>query len=153
MLRISQLYIYPIKSLGGIALNSARLTDRGLEHDRRWMLIDENNRFLSQRENAQMALFKTDLESDALKVTYSADNSFIYIPFTPLKQDTVQVTIWDDTCTGQYVSDEAGCMVYPKSWASIAGWFTWLMIRTAQPTHDIQPKEPLPLLPMPIPCY
>jgi uncharacterized protein YcbX len=59
MLRISQLYIYPIKSLGGIALNSARLTDRGLEHDRRWMLIDENNRFLSQRENAQMPLFKT----------------------------------------------------------------------------------------------
>jgi uncharacterized protein YcbX len=50
---------------------------------------------------------KPDLESDALKVTYSADNSFIYIPFTPLKQDTVQVTIWDDTCTGQYVSDEA----------------------------------------------
>jgi uncharacterized protein YcbX len=107
MLRISQLYIYPIKSLGGIALNSARLTDRGLEHDRRWMLIDENNRFLSQRENAQMALFKTGLESDALKVTYSADNSFICIPFTPLNQNTVQVTIWDDTCTGQYVSDEA----------------------------------------------
>jgi uncharacterized protein YcbX len=107
MLRISQLYIYPIKSLGGIALNSARLTDRGLEHDRRWMLIDENNRFLSQRENAQMALFKTDLESDTIKVTYATDNSFIHIPFTPLKRDTIEVTIWDDTCTGQYVSNEA----------------------------------------------
>ncbi|MFA6083088.1 MOSC domain-containing protein [Mucilaginibacter sp.] len=106
MLQINQLYIYPIKSLGGIALNSSRLTDRGLEHDRRWMLIDENNRFLSQRENAQMALFKPGLQSDAIKVTYSADNSFIHIPFTPLKQDIVQVTIWDDTCTGQYVSDE-----------------------------------------------
>jgi hypothetical protein len=106
MLQISQLYIYPIKSLGGIALNSSRLTDRGLEHDRRWMLIDENNRFLSQRENAQMALFKPGLESDAIRVTYSADNSFIQIPFTALKQGTVQVTIWDDTCTGQYVSDE-----------------------------------------------
>ena len=106
MLQISQLYIYPIKSLGGIALNSSRLTDRGLEHDRRWMLIDENNRFLSQRENAQMALFKSSLESNAIRVTYSADNSFIQIPFTPLKQGTVQVTIWDDTCTGQYVSDE-----------------------------------------------
>jgi uncharacterized protein YcbX len=107
MLRISQLYIYPIKSLGGIALNSARLTDRGLEHDRRWMLIDENNRFLSQRENAQMALFKPSLENETLKVTYTTDNSFIYIPFTLLKEDTVQVIIWDDTCTGQYVSDEA----------------------------------------------
>jgi uncharacterized protein YcbX len=107
MLRISQLYIYPIKSLGGIALNNVRLTDRGLEHDRRWMLIDENNRFISQRENAQMALFKLSLENEALKVTHTKDNSFIHIPFVPLKQDTVQVTIWDDTCTGQYVSDEA----------------------------------------------
>jgi uncharacterized protein YcbX len=107
MLRISQLYIYPIKSLGGIALNSVRLTDRGLEHDRRWMLIDENNRFLSQRENAQMALFKPSLESDSFKVTYPIDNSFIHIPLMPLKQDTIQVTIWDDTCTAQYVSDEA----------------------------------------------
>ena len=107
MLQISQLYIYPIKSLGGIELKSSVLTDRGLEHDRRWMLIDENNRFLSQRENARMALFKLSLESDALKVTCSADDSFIYIPFIPLKQDTVQVTIWDDTCTGQYVSDRA----------------------------------------------
>jgi uncharacterized protein YcbX len=60
MLRVSQLFIYPIKSLGGIALSTARLTDRGLQHDRRWMLIDENNRFLSQREHAQMALFKIE---------------------------------------------------------------------------------------------
>ena len=59
MLQISALYIYPIKSLGGIALDTAVLTDRGLQHDRRWMLIDANSRFLSQRENAQMALLKT----------------------------------------------------------------------------------------------
>jgi len=57
MATISDLYIYPIKSLGGIPVSEARLTDRGLEHDRRWMLIDENNRFLTQRENPEMALF------------------------------------------------------------------------------------------------
>jgi uncharacterized protein YcbX len=105
MLRVSQLFIYPIKSLGGIALDTAQLTDRGLQHDRRWMLIDENNRFLSQREHAQMALFKIELETDSLKVTYTTDGSHINIPFTPLKQDLLDVTIWDDTCTGQLVSD------------------------------------------------
>jgi len=105
MLRVSQLFIYPIKSLGGIALDTAQLTDRGLQHDRRWMLIDENNRFLSQREHAQMALFKIELETDSLKVTYTTDGSHINIPFTPLKQDLLDVIIWDDTCTGQLVSD------------------------------------------------
>jgi uncharacterized protein YcbX len=105
MLRVSQLFIYPIKSLGGIALDTAQLTDRGLQHDRRWMLIDENNRFLSQREHAQMSLFKIEMEADSLKVTYTTDGSHINIPFTPLKQDLLDVIIWDDTCTGQLVSD------------------------------------------------
>jgi uncharacterized protein YcbX len=105
MLRVSQLFIYPIKSLGGIALDTAQLTDRGLQHDRRWMLIDKDNRFLSQREHAQMALFKIELETDSLKVTYTTDGSTINIPFKPLKQDLLNVTIWDDTCTGQLVSD------------------------------------------------
>jgi uncharacterized protein YcbX len=112
MLVVSQLFIYPIKSLGGIALNTVQLTDRGLQHDRRWMLIDDHNRFLSQREHAQMALFKLEVLSDALKVTYTPDGSTINIPFIPLKQDLLEVTIWDDTCTGQLVSD------------TVDAWFT-----------------------------
>lgn len=111
MLVVSQLFIYPIKSLGGIALNTAQLTDRGLQHDRRWMLIDDNNRFLSQREHAQMALFKLEVLADALKVTYT-DGSTINIPFISLKENLLDVVIWDDTCTGQLVSD------------AIDAWFT-----------------------------
>jgi uncharacterized protein YcbX len=88
-----------------LRLNTAQLTDRGLQHDRRWMLIDDDNRFLSQREHAQMALFKLEVLSDALKVTYTTDGSTINIPFIPLKQDLLDVVIWDDTCTGQLVSD------------------------------------------------
>ncbi|MDB5009625.1 MAG: hypothetical protein JWQ06_414, partial [Mucilaginibacter sp.] len=56
MLKINELYIYPVKSLGGIKVNKAYVTDRGLEYDRRWMLVDKYNRFISQREVAQMAL-------------------------------------------------------------------------------------------------
>ncbi|MCO5935167.1 MOSC domain-containing protein [Mucilaginibacter sp. RB4R14] len=105
MLSVSQLLIYPIKSLGGVALSTAQLTDRGLQHDRRWMLIDENNRFLSQREHAQLALFKIEVLSDALKVIFTADSTSVNIPFIPLKQDLLDVSIWDDTCAGQLVSD------------------------------------------------
>jgi len=45
MLKVSGLYIYPIKSLPGIAVNEARVTEKGFEHDRRWMLVDGNNSF------------------------------------------------------------------------------------------------------------
>ena len=38
-LMLSEMYIYPIKSAAGIALHEARMTSRGLEYDRRWMVV------------------------------------------------------------------------------------------------------------------
>jgi len=107
MLRVSQLYIYPIKSLGGIALDKATVTDRGFQHDRRWMLVDYNNQFISQREVHQMALLKPSLTDEGVKVTHFVKQSSYTIPFDAVKNEFAGVTIWDDTCTGQFVSDEA----------------------------------------------
>ena len=58
MFTITQLHIYPVKSLAGIAMQEAKTTERGFEHDRRWMLIDANNQFLTQRKFGAMALLK-----------------------------------------------------------------------------------------------
>ncbi len=55
---LSEIWIYPIKSLGGIRVKSAKIFEKGLEHDRRWMLIDSDNEFMSQRLYPKMALFK-----------------------------------------------------------------------------------------------
>jgi len=107
MLQISQLYIYPIKSLGGIALNEAIITDRGFQYDRRWMLVDHNNLFISQREVHQMALMKLALTDNGVQVTHSVKQSSHTIPFHTAKNEFAAVTIWDDTCTGQFVSDAA----------------------------------------------
>lgn len=112
MFKISELYIYPVKSLGGIKLEQAVITDRGIKYDRRWMLVDTNNRFISQRECAKMALLKTNISADHLTVTNTSDNSSVNIPLASEKNEFVQVTIWDDTCTGQLVDDD------------IDAWFT-----------------------------
>ena len=47
---VSGLYVYPVKSMKGIAVQEATLTLRGLEHDRRWMVVRPNGRFITQRE-------------------------------------------------------------------------------------------------------
>src|SRR3569623_1850409 len=107
MLRVSQVYIYPIKSLGGIALDRAKVTDRGFQYDRRWMLVDHNNLFISQREVHQMALLKPALTGECIKVTHAVKQSSYTIPFNQTKNEFAEVTIWDDTCTGQFVSNEA----------------------------------------------
>ncbi len=59
---IARLFIYPIKSCGGIELPTARLTETGLAHDRQFMLVDAKGRFVSQRELARMALIHPTIE-------------------------------------------------------------------------------------------
>jgi uncharacterized protein YcbX len=108
MLQVSQLFVYPIKSLGGIELKSAKVTDRGLEHDRRWMLVDANNRFLSQREFSQMALLKTAISSEGIAVRHAHyPEEGIVVPFVPQIDEVGSFTIWDDIVKGRYVSREA----------------------------------------------
>ncbi|MCH9028446.1 MAG: MOSC N-terminal beta barrel domain-containing protein, partial [Bacteroidetes bacterium] len=61
---LSEINIYPIKSLGGISLQSATVEERGLQYDRRWMLVDEQNMFITQRLYPKMALLKVKIKND-----------------------------------------------------------------------------------------
>ncbi|MDO6433074.1 MOSC N-terminal beta barrel domain-containing protein [Flavitalea sp. BT771] len=106
MLTVSALYVYPVKSLGGISLESAMVTDRGLEHDRRWMLVDEQNRFLTQRELPQMALLRVQLQGDGLLVQHKHTGESFLVPFVPAGE-ACTVTVWEDVCEAQYVGENA----------------------------------------------
>lgn len=113
MLLISELFIYPIKSLGGIAVSKATVTDRGFEHDRRWMLVDAANRFLTQREHAQMALLQVTLTDEGLQVQHKTSGHTIIIPFGATNERAI-AQIWDDDCMVQFVGstiDEWFCDV------------------------------------------
>jgi uncharacterized protein len=107
MFFISHLYVYPIKSLGGIELSTARLTDRGIEHDRRWMLVDENNRFLTQREFPLMALLRTAIQANELTV-YEKGNETdtIRVNLYPTETATLRVQVWDDVVEAIVMKDE-----------------------------------------------
>src|SRR4051812_43852642 len=98
MLTVSDLFIYPIKSLGGIAVSSAAVTERGLQYDRRWMLVDEQNAFLSQREVAAMALFDVAVQEEGLLVTHKLGGDAIFIPFEPQTNEVLTVEVWGDQC-------------------------------------------------------
>lgn len=106
MLQISELFIYPIKSLGGISLSSALVTDRGLQYDRRWMLVDEKGVFMTQRTNAKMALLQVDVVEKGLKVYHKKDHSFIVIPFESQTDQTTMVEVWSDRCRAQVTGNE-----------------------------------------------
>ena len=107
-MEVSGLYIYPIKSLAGISVPSVIITDRGFQHDRRWMLVDKNNRFLSQREITAMALLQVEILEDGLKVYHKKDETnYINIPFIPMTGETAIVDIWGTICEAQLVNAAA----------------------------------------------
>ena len=107
MLTVSELHIYPIKSLAGIAVSNAKVTSRGLQYDRRLMLADENNCFLTQREYAEMALLQPVIKDEGLFIQHKKNKlKPLFIPHRPPGNNFVTVTIWDDACEGQ-LHDEA----------------------------------------------
>jgi len=108
MYTISQLFIYPIKSLGGFEVSSAHLTDRGLLYDRRLMLVDLDGQFLTQRKYATMSLLQTAIVNCDLIVypkSYPADK--LILSLHPESGYSMKVKIWDDECNAQLVSDAA----------------------------------------------
>jgi hypothetical protein len=68
--RVSQVWIYPIKSCGGISLNEHRLRRTGFEFDRQWMVVDENGKFITQREHPEMAKVKLSFLDEQLQLEW-----------------------------------------------------------------------------------
>ncbi|EIM74347.1 MOSC domain-containing protein [Nitritalea halalkaliphila LW7] len=103
--KLTGIYLYPIKSLGGISVPEASLTMKGLAHDRRWMLVDANGIFVTQRTHPQLALLQASLHLDHLRVHRKDDaQQAIQIPFQPESKHLLHVTIWEDQVPALEVS-------------------------------------------------
>jgi MOSC domain-containing protein len=100
---LSEINIYPIKSLRGISLKEAKIERRGLKFDRRWMLVDENNQFFTQREFPKMATLVTEIKSDGLQI--SDNGSSILIPFETELEETARVRVWRSVCRAKVYDD------------------------------------------------
>jgi MOSC domain-containing protein len=68
MVRIESLHVYPVKSCAGIALERASVGAAGLQHDREWVIVDEQDHFLTQRDVPRLALIRTTLETGHLRL-------------------------------------------------------------------------------------
>jgi uncharacterized protein YcbX len=104
---LTQINIYPVKSLGGISLQSAKVEDRGLQYDRRWMLVDEQNKFITQRLHPEMALLKVEIKNDLLTIKHIQNKlSPLTIPLVPYDEEAINAQIWNDYVTTlKYGSD------------------------------------------------
>jgi hypothetical protein len=105
---IARLFIYPIKSCAGIEVPMARLTDTGLAHDRQFMLVNAQGRFLSQRELARMALIRPEIEGARLRVHAPGMAELLLALEAPAEAATLlPVQLWGHSMPGLDAGAEA----------------------------------------------
>lgn len=88
--------------MGGISLANAAITDRGLQHDRRWMLVDSEGRFITQREEHRLCFFSVEASGNGMRI--NAHGSMlgagsIELPWTLDEGQRVEVSVWSDRCS------------------------------------------------------
>lgn len=103
---LSEINIYPVKSLAGISLTSWQVIKTGFLYDRKWMLIDSQGQFLSQRRLPKMALIKTALTDEQL-ILSAPDQIDLVLSLTPSNGEEIISTIWHDQCAARSISQEA----------------------------------------------
>lgn len=106
---VSQLHIYPVKSLRGISVESLSLTNSGPDFDRKWMVVSPNGKFLTQRVLPKMCLINTALNNGVLTLSHSG-LSPVEVPAGGGR--AIEVTVWRDTVSAEDCGDE------------IAGWLS-----------------------------
>lgn len=120
-MHVAGLFHYPVKSLRGVAVDTLALGARGPLHDREWMLVDPNGRFLSQRSTPRMATLTASLTSDVLRLSDDGGAALD----VPRANDGAprDVTIWRDTVAAVDCGDAAA---------------TWLEARLHQPCRLVR---------------
>jgi len=125
--RIKQLWIYPIKSCAGMALDECVLTDTGLDLDRSWMVVDEQGKFVTQRQLPRMALIQPSFKGSDM-VLRAPGMLALHVSIDAVEQLT-QVQVWKDHVPAYDMGNVA------------AQWFTDFLSLDAQGLPVAQSKR------------
>jgi len=101
VISIASLFVYPIKSCKGIALDRARVVATGLQHDREWMVVTPEGRFLTQREHPRLALIRPGFVDGAALRLDAPDQVPLDVPLQRPSSgngDAREVTVWRSKC-------------------------------------------------------
>ncbi|UXI69395.1 MOSC domain-containing protein [Tahibacter amnicola] len=66
---LSELHLYPVKSCAPLPSASATVEKRGLIHDRRWMIVDADGKFVTGRQHARLPLLQAEPVAGGLRMS------------------------------------------------------------------------------------
>lgn len=92
--KLTDIIIYPVKSLRGISLDSAHAGMKGFEYDRRWMLVDEEGHFLTQRTLPVLATLEIKNDKEGWIIQHKQEH--LKVPFDLSDVPKLNAEIWGD---------------------------------------------------------
>jgi len=95
-LQLSELAIYPVKSLRQVSLRYTSVDRFGFSGDRRWMVVDSAGKFITQRQQASMSLIQVTLTGEGV-ILQAPDVSEMAVTI-PTGRANARVKIWKDEC-------------------------------------------------------
>lgn len=134
-MKISALAIYPVKSLGPVALDSALVEPRGLAGDRRWMIVDEANRFVTRRECPGLARIAMSIEAEGRYRLTHPDGEAMLEPVAASRSLT-PVVVWRDSVDAVLVENEASQLI-----SSVEGRTVRLAYMTEASIRPVDPGQ------------
>lgn len=135
---VVSIHIYPVKALGAISLAESIVEARGLQHDRRFMVIDQNHEFLTQRDHPRMATVWVEIEND--KVILSAPGTeSISFALTPKVSTTRTVKVWSSHVRAQTVT--AGADQWLSDYLGVDARLVYMPESTARRIHPAYAKN------------
>jgi uncharacterized protein len=121
VITVTGLHTYPFKSCAGLSLDEACLTPSGFEHDREFMLVDDDGDFVSQRKVPELALVVPTMGETAVVLAAPGMESVeVPLHIEPDDRRLVIATVHEKPVAGQIVSEE------------LNDWFTTFLPRYKQ---------------------
>ena len=104
MIRVKNIFRYPVKSMQGQAIDSAMLTPDGIGGDRQFVVVDTRGKCVTARTEPKLLTLKAFKNSLGLRLE-SADGQTCSAFLPDERASLVPVAIWDDRAVGADMGD------------------------------------------------
>ncbi|WP_318447740.1 hybrid-cluster NAD(P)-dependent oxidoreductase [Photobacterium leiognathi] len=131
--KLSQLNVFPVKSIAGISQSQAWVEKQGMAFDRRFMVAKPSGDMVTARKYPQMVKVKAALHADGLVLSYG-DKSHLSLKYKDFLMQDASSTVWADTFIAYTTTEQA------NAWFSdIIGEPVQLLF-TGEQSNRIRPK-------------
>lgn len=103
---LQQINLFPVKSVGGIALSQAWVEKQGLAFDRRFMLARATGEMVTARKYPQMVTIRCALLADGIVFSFP-DKAPLTLKYDAFKMQETPAQVWSDHFTAYTTTDEA----------------------------------------------